>query len=792
MATTTGALSHVRIVELGCLAAGAYCGKLFADFGADVVKIAVVDDPLRAIPPLVDIGNGQRESAFGAWLNTNKRSVAPNAADLDALLAGADVLIDSGDPATAVARHAGWRKRHPALSIISLSWFGETGPYRDYRGTDAVIRALAGLVKLTGPVAGPPIMLNDHQASIYTGLTAYSAALAALLSGTPRRFEISVFEASVVLAEFQIALRSGPPVDESRLGTNKFYPTYPLGIFACREGWLGVTVGHLDQWAAFCDMLGLQHVQADPRFQTRFDRSEHMAEIDEQIAEKLTAKTADEWFRIALARRVPLVVVPDMAELLAQPIHRERGAFQTVRIGGATFEGPSLPLHLTASLPARSGTASRPGADAAPDWEPRSLAAPMVAASERPLTGIRVLDLSMGWAGPLATRQLSDLGAEIVKVEACAYPDWWRPTEGSEEPPFEHSPWFIALNRNKLDVGIDMYTPQGLALVKRLVAESDVVVENFSAGVMPRLGLTYDALKAINPALIMLSMPSYAGEWSDLRAYGSTLEHGSGLPSVTGPADGPPVLNHLAYGDPIGGLNGCAAVLTALRHRRLTGGGQHILLSQIQAMLPLAAPWIIEQSVTGTVVRYGNRHPQAVPHNIFPTADPDGWIVITATDSDEWHALTTTIGRPDLATLGTVAERRAREDELEAAIAAWSRAQLGAVAMRQLQEAGVPAGVVSAPGDLHADPHLVTRDNWQIADRRWSGKQPYFASPFREEGQPYMFKTPSPTLGEHNWQILHGLLGLGEADIAALEEEGVVGDRGKPRRTKPSNTKDAA
>ncbi|MDB5694607.1 MAG: L-carnitine dehydratase/bile acid-inducible protein [Sphingomonas bacterium] len=788
-AQPTAPLAHLRVVETGALEAVAYCGKMLADFGADVVRIEPAEgDPLRRIPPLVDIGAGLVESALGAWLNTNKRSlIAPAdsdaaAAQVEALTAHADVLLDAGEPATAAARHARLRAANPRLAIVSLSWFGESGPYRDLAGSDAVVRAMAGLVKLVGPAEGPPIMVNDHQASIHAGLTAYNAAMAALHAGGSRRFEVSVLEACTVLAEFQIALRYGPPADEGRLGTNKFYPTYPLGIFPCREGWLGVTVGHLDQWAAFCDMLDLNHVRADPRFQTRFDRSRHMAELDGIIGDRLKSRTAQEWFQLALARRVPLVVVPSMAELLAQPVHRARGAFQSVSVGEARFEGPSVPLHLCATPPARNGVAPLPG-EGTPPPARAAPALPLVPADRRPLAGMRILDLSMGWAGPLATRQLADLGAEIVKVEACAYPDWWRPTEGEQERIFEHSPWFIALNRNKTDAAIDIYTPEGLALVKRLAGDVDAVIENFAANVMPKLGLTYDALRVSNPSIVMMSMPAYAGDWSDLRAYGSTLEHGSGLPSVTGPADGPPVLNHLAYGDPMGGLSGCAALLTALLHKRLTGEGQQIVLSQVQAMLPLAAPWVIEQSLTGKVERLGNRHPTMVPHNVFPTADADGWIVVAVPDDPTWQALAGIIDlqRPDLATLQG---RREQEDGIEAALSRWTRSRSGVEAMAALQGAGVPAGIAATPGDLYTDPHLVARGDWEVVERRWSGPQPLFASPFREEGRPYPVLSPAPTLGEHNARVLGDMLGLDAAAIADLEARGIVGDCGRPRVVK--------
>src|SRR5262245_64618416 len=204
----------------------------------------------------------------------------------------------------------------------------------------------------------------------------------------------------------------------------------------------------------------------------------------------------------------------------------------------------------------------------------------------RLLHGVRIIDLSMGWAGPLATRHLADMGAQIIKVESCARFDWWRGWEATPEwiaqNAAELSAPFNTVNRNKMDITLDLVSPTGAALFKRLVAVADAVVENYSAGVLPKLGLDYPALRAVNEELVMVSMPAFGanGPWRNYRAYGSTVEHASGLPHLNGNADWPPAMIHVAYGDAVGGLNGAAALLTALRHRRRTGQGQHVDLSQ--------------------------------------------------------------------------------------------------------------------------------------------------------------------------------------------------------------------
>src|SRR5207302_1904758 len=228
------ALSGVRVAEFGSGRALAYCGKLFADFGAEVVKVEPPGgDPDRGAPPLVDVGAGRRESALFAWLNTNKRSVTVepgDAARLAQIAAAADVLIDArtgawDDPGP--AGHAALRAAFPELTIVSISWFGESGPYKDYAATDSVVRALAGLVRGVG-LAEAPIMLTEHQAFLPAALSGFSAALATLIGGGPgRRFEISIHDANVLIGEFQDAVTTQLGAEEMRWGRNHFFPVFP-------------------------------------------------------------------------------------------------------------------------------------------------------------------------------------------------------------------------------------------------------------------------------------------------------------------------------------------------------------------------------------------------------------------------------------------------------------------------------------------------------------------------------------------------------------------------------------
>jgi crotonobetainyl-CoA:carnitine CoA-transferase CaiB-like acyl-CoA transferase len=795
-----GALSHLRIVEIGSSAATSYCARLFADFGASVHKVEPPQgDPLRRTAPLTPAGH----SAWFAFLNFNKSSVAldpkdPNAsARLVELIGGCDVLLDGRDidaadcPAFDLAE---LRRRHPGLIHLGANWFGGEGPYAKFAATDATIRALTGLVKLVGPADGPPMHAPDFQTGILAGLwgfiAATSSALGRLQDGRGRSHSLSIFESSIAVSEYIMFEAFSRGDIMRRIGVNRFWPTFPVGIYETAQGWLGVTTVTPAQWRAFCEMLGLTALRDDPTLFMGTDRLQRMEEIERQFIPKLKRRTAQEWFAEGLRRKIPIVPVPDIADLLADGEKKARGAIVPILIGDETGFTAGSMQRLTGTPPRRGGAVPDIGeqmlgrAHAAGRVTPAPV--PEATAQDRlPLEGVRVVDFSMGWAGPICTRTLADLGADVIKIEATQYPDWWR---GVDRRPayvlgqmYEKSVRYCIMNRNKRGITLDLTRPQGLDLAKRLVADADIVVDNYSVEVLPKLGLGYDVLSKLNPKLVMMSMSAFgAGSVNrDCRAYGSTLEQGSGLPSVTGDAGGPPVMSHTAFGDAVGGLNGCAAVLTALIHARLAGSGQFIDLAQIECMMPFAAPWIIAHSIDGKApVKYGNRHPDFVPHGRFACAGDDNWIVVAVSSDAMWPKLAALLGRADWASdpaLKGAAGRRAIEGEIEAAVSAWTSARDPEAAMNALQAAGIAAGVARLPIELLQDPQLHARGFIQQVDRAFIGAHPQPSMPFRETEKPYPIRSAPPTLGEHNREILGGVLGLSDADIDQLTREGIIG-----------------
>ncbi|MCZ2495947.1 CoA transferase [Xylophilus sp. Kf1] len=794
------ALAGVRVLEVGSGPALAYAGKLLADFGAEVIKAEPpAGDPWRRMPPLVDTGasGSAPESAVWAWLNTNKHGITADPERpqdrhwLAELAGGCDLVLDARalSEGIEVTRSPVWATPgdpagagHRPIEVV-LTWFGETGPYSGFAGSESVCRALSGAVHGSGPVQGPPHMPHDVQTGIVAGLAAFSSAVAALIGRADgsRRYVLSIHEVVFGVVEMEAGMLQDGRHPRARLGVNRFCNAHPAGIYPTAAGWLGVFAHTLPQWTALCQAIGRPDFAADPRFSSGPDRIAHADAIDDGLGPALLRKTAREWFEILGEARCPAVLVPTMAELLEQPVHRQRGAFVPVRLGQACFEGPVVPLPLGAAGPLPGGRAPLPGADddryrQTPPALPAQRRLSPAPAGCLPLRGLRVIDLSMGWAGPLASRTLADFGAEVIKIESVRYPDWWRGNHFTEafyrDRLYEKNSNFALMNRNKLDLTLDLTTARGRDLLLRLVEDADAVIENYSAEVLPRLGLTYDALRAVNDRLVMLSMPAFGlgNAWSNTRAYGGTLEQASGLPLYTGHPDGPPALTSYAYGDPMGGFNAGAALLVALLDRQKTGEGRHVNLSQVEAMLPLTAPYLLEQSIRGEVSpRQANAHSPITPHGCYRCAGDDAWIVIGTAGDTAGAALAEVVGY------------RPAAGDLDAAIGAWTARHTADEAMRILQARRVPAGVVRPMEQVLADPHLLARGFWQRMPRDHLGE--YLASTawFREGTAPTPLRQVAPTLGQHSHSILRRLLGLTDVEIQQLEKDEITGTSAKPK-----------
>jgi crotonobetainyl-CoA:carnitine CoA-transferase CaiB-like acyl-CoA transferase len=746
-----------------------YCGRLLADHGATVIRAG--DAPPLA-PPATD---SPARRAFSAWLDAGKaRGREPLASHWSNPGAPAHLVLAGPAPREVeriAAQLQGASAQRPLL--VGVTAFGHDGPYRDWLTHDALIPALTGSAYAFGDAAGPPTLPQGHAPQMIAGVTAYVAAVAALIGrGRGRvveRVDVSIHEANLCFTETGVAgfALGGPR--SMRRGVNRYSPTYPAACFQTARGWIGVTALTPPQWGALCELVGLPALAQDPRLATAQGRLDHADEVEAALAPAFLARSAAEWLTLGQARRIPFAPVPTPAELLATPHWRERGSFRPV--SGTAAMGPAAPFRmrpLAHPRPEDASAADNPGtAEDAPN------------PGRGVLAGIRVLDLSMGWAGPLTTRHLADLGADVIKVEACSHMDWWRGWDALQQgdpPPHEMRPNFAAMNRNKRGVALEMNTPQGLELVRGLAARSHLLVENFAPGALERLELGPGHLAALHPGLLYLSMGGFghSGPWRDFRAYGSTTEQASGLPFVNGQAHWPPSLQHVAYGDAVAGLYGAAAAVTAL-HGRTAGGGQHIDLSQVECLFQLGADAIVTASLSaGAPRRTGSRRTGAVPCGCFPGRDPDTWVALAVETGPQWQALCGLLGRGEWA---GVNRGRLDEDEIEAAVGNWTARRPAVETVSLLQAQGVPAAEVTPTHALLDDPHLVHNGCWPRLERRHIGRHVVPAAPYRLDGQRPVLERPAPTLGEHNDEVLTQSLGLTPARVQALAQSGIIGSK---------------
>lgn len=408
------------------------------------------------------------------------------------------------------------------------------------------------------------------------------------------------------------------------------------------------------------------------------------------------------------------------------------------------------------------------------------------------LAGVRVLDLSRVLAGPWASQILGDLGAEVIKVEHPGKGDdtraWGPPYLREEEGADPLSAYYLSCNRNKKSVAIDIASPEGAALVRRLARGCDIVLENFKVGGLARYGLDYQSLKRENESLIYCSITGFGqtGPYAPRGGYDFLIQGMSGLMSVTGQPEGTPGSEPLKVGVPVSdlftGLYATVAVLAALRHRERTGQGQHIDCALLDTQVALLANQGMNWLVGGQVPkRLGNGHPNVVPYRCFATAD--GHIIVAVGNDGQFRALCTVLGRRDLLDdprFATNPGRQVNRQELEAAlaesIAGWDSAALIAA----LTDGGVPAGPINRIDQVFADPHIVARGLVQTLKTEGGTAVPVVGFPPRLSATPASYRNAPPRLGEQTADVLSGLLGLGAEELDALRSRAVIGAPDSP------------
>ena len=396
--------------------------------------------------------------------------------------------------------------------------------------------------------------------------------------------------------------------------------------------------------------------------------------------------------------------------------------------------------------------------------------------SKAPLEGIRVADFCWAWAGPYGALQLAHLGAEVIRIESTTRmcPTRHIPPWAENTPGVNRTGYFNQYNQGKRSLTLNLKTSEGIALAKKLVAKSDIAIENFAAGVMDKMGLGYDALRAGKPDLIMISLSGYGatGPEKGYVSYGPPQVALSGMSSLTGYRGGPPRQAGFSYGDPNGGVHGTFAVMCALLHRAQTGEGQYIDLSQREACAMLLPEALMDYAMNGTQPpRLGNRDPYMAPHGVFRCQGEDRWVSVVARNDDEWQRMCTAMGQPELAAdprFSTLAARKENEESLEQGITAWTQERSAEEVTQVLQRAGVPAYPSLNGRDMLANPHVAARGFFVELEHPEVGKRRHLGIPWKMSHTPCEVRRPAPCLGQDTEYVLEEILGLSREEVASL------------------------
>jgi crotonobetainyl-CoA:carnitine CoA-transferase CaiB-like acyl-CoA transferase len=797
------ALTGVRVLEAAD-ASGAYCGKLLADLGADVIKLeSPGGDPARREP-----------GASFPYANTNKRSVI---LDLDArtgreafrrLAATADLVVETRSPGDWEALGLGYQalsELRPSLVWTSITGFGTTGPQSTYASADIVAAALGGSMHVTGEPDDPPVVVAGSQAAVAASTCAAAASLIALhearRSGCGQHVDVSALEVMTAVTHVCGAAKYLEDDIVPRRFGSALFSSVPSGAYRCADGRLVYLMvnrpAHWKALAAWVNEITGNVEILDPMFEgPSSTRQPYRELLDMFLGELFLRLTAADAYRDGQRRHLAITPVNTVLDVVADAHLRARRFFVTItqadgsrlRMPGAPYRFSRTPWRVARRSPRPGEHTKRVLAALPPARKPRRRAggSARTQLTRGPaLADLRVLELTAGMAGPWIGRLMAYCGADVIKVESRARPDVSRlyvsprdPEKGVSETT---SPWFTDWNAGKRFVALDLTQPRAVDLCTRLAGVCDVVVVNYAAGVLDKLGLGYKTLRKVKPDLVMISSTGY-GETGPSRGYvtwGPNIEALSALSSLSGHPHRECTVTQYAYPDALGALHGLTAVMAALAHRARTGEGQLIDLAQYETTVASVGQLFVDaMRAKAEPPRRGNGSATMAPHGCYRSRGDDRWCAVAVTDDAAWLRLCTVIDRPDLAgdtRFACVSGRLACADEIDRAIQAWMRERDPYDAMAALQAARVAAGVVQTIDDqLHRDVQLAARGFFEQIEHRSRGRIVANGIPLRFSATPGRTRGTGSPIGADNVAVLGDLLGIDTEEIDALIAAGVV------------------
>ena len=776
------ALKGFRVVELAESVAGEYCGKLLADFGAEVIKVEApgCGSPTRAMAPILANNAGCEGSALFAYLNTNKQSVVldlGSAADLEVLhqiIGGADAVVED--------RATPWSERHPNTVFCSITPFGQ-GVAPEFENAKSInVFHASGWGYHTPshadpdkpPLQGPGRFLADYEAGLDAALCVAAALFGRLHTGQGEFIDISehavlASRADSILGRF---ITGEVTVDGTR---NDYDQAGPAAFFACADGFVYLYMTSRAHW------LGVKNLMGRPEWLDAFDDDwlEFSVTPDKVAAfrrgfaawvrDLAKEDAADEAQRLG----VPLVPVNGAADLRHLPQYRHRGFFQAVShpvLGGAAY--PTVPYALSASPAEITSAAPTLGQHTALVLDRRNVPRPppVVRSAQLkrprdprggPLQGVRVVELTKVWAGPYAGKLLAMLGAEVIKVETACNPEEMRAYGGTD---INHAPYFLSINPEILSIDLDIKSGEDMARLRELIARSDIVINNLRPGAMERQGLGYEQLTAVKADIISVSIKMWGndGPLGHQTGYAPSFAALAGLASLVGYPGGSPLGTSMRYGDSTVGAAAAYAAVVALLHREVSGEGQFVDVSAVEALSAMIGDCLLEQSLTGKPLGpTGNYHPDMCPHGCYPCSD-GSWVTIAVASEAEWCQLCVALDAAALTLdprYATMDERRRNAEALDADVARLTRSHDAEELAHRLRAAGVPAGKSATAIDVIADQRLWDRELYRFVTDHREGQRPILGPSWRMARSPARIARGAPDLGEDTEYVLREILG---------------------------------
>ncbi|MEA2623399.1 MAG: hypothetical protein QOH61_2309 [Chloroflexota bacterium] len=792
----SGALDGVRVVEVADLLSGQWAGRILADLGAEVVKVEIGPDgdPLRQER---DVAHAHLFPVF----NAGKQSLALDAADdagarrVAEIARTADVLI-----VTALDERAGWldvgqlERDNPGLVVCSVTPFGLTGPLAGRPASEAMIQAMSGVAYMNGEPGEAPYLAGAGFPHTMAGMHAALATIQALIyrdrTGLGQRLDVAMLDVA-----FGMDCETNPVVASERgryrpqpIGRLSFSDT--LGLYRGPEGWITVEVwgeGEDSMWGRLAMAMGRQDLLTDPDFATDSARIRNWDRWVEIIQGWLGTFPSDDAALETLTReKVVSGRVLEPWQTLDLPQVKARNIIRTVAAaGGGTTLVPATQYRFSDTpitvgpVPAVGGWEGEAAWRSAGTENAPAAARGDAGASDRPMDGIVVLEMTQAVAGPYGPRLLADLGAEVIKVE--------RPTGGDmmreyAAPGLE--PWasFAFTSAGKKSLCVDVTDPRGREVILDLIPHVDVLIQNFTPGTMEKMGLSYDTLRVLNPRLVMSSVSGFGqdGPWRSVRATDPAMQSWTGVASMIGQPGETPYLDRSAPCDTLTATSSAIAVSAALYRRGRTGQGQHLDLSLMDTVFGsdcMTLPAVAASGGTYRPTRSGSIHHAG---DSLAVRGPERFLVVQLDGAGSDSGLVRLLrgmGRDDLATdprFTDPVERVRHGAELTGLVEAWLAAcPTEAAALDALSGAGVLASPVLSSSDAVEHPQIAAREMVRDVAYPGGGRFMSIATPLRLSRTPIRVGA-TPLLGQHNDEVLLGRLGYGQERVDSLREAGLL------------------